>query len=53
MSPLLLSPSLFQESLRKEIEVLAQRHSREVDRKDAIIQMMTRDLDDTEEQLEV
>jgi hypothetical protein len=30
------------DQLRKEIEILAQNHEREVDRKDAIIQMLTR-----------
>ena len=38
------------EDLRKEIEVISQNHEREVDRKDAIIQMLDRDLDDSEEQ---
>ena len=38
------------EDLRKEIEIISQNHEREVDRKDAIIQMLDRDLDDTEEQ---
>lgn len=38
------------EDLRKEIEVLSQNHEREVDRKDAIIQMLDRDLEDAEEQ---
>jgi hypothetical protein len=32
------------EDLRKEIEILSQNHEREVDRKDAIIQMLDRDL---------
>lgn len=41
------------DSLRKEIEILAQNHEREVDRKDAIIQMLTKDLDDGEEQIQV
>lgn len=40
------------DQLRKEIEILAQNHEREVDRKDAIIQMLTRDLDDAEEQFQ-
>jgi hypothetical protein len=38
------------ESLRKEIEVLSQNHERDVDRKDAIIQMLDRDLEEAEEQ---
>jgi hypothetical protein len=38
------------EDLRKEIEVLSQNHEREVDRKDAIIQMLDRDLEEAEEQ---
>lgn len=40
------------DQLRKEIEILAQNHEREVDRKDSIIQMLTRDLDDGEEQFQ-
>lgn len=40
------------DQLRKEIEILAQNHEREVDRKDAVIQMLTRDLDDAEEQFQ-
>lgn len=40
------------DQLRKEVEILAQNHEREVDRKDAIIQMLTRDLDDAEEQFQ-
>lgn len=38
------------ESLRKELEILSQSHEREVDMKDAIIQMLDRDLDEAEEQ---
>ena len=38
------------EDLRKEIEVVSQHHEREVDRKDAIIQVLDRDLEDSEEQ---
>merc|ERR1719247_3605148 len=38
------------EDLRKEIEVISQSHEREVDRKDAIIQVLDRDLEDSEEQ---
>lgn len=38
------------EELRREIEVLSQNHEREVDRKDAIMQMLDRDLEEAEEQ---
>ena len=38
------------EDLRKEIEIISQNHEREVDRKDAIIQVLDRDLEDSEEQ---
>ncbi len=38
------------DALKKEIEILAQNHECEVDRKDSIIQMLTRDLDECEEQ---
>eukprot|EP00941_MAST-03F_sp_MAST-3F-sp1_P003751 g3751.t1 len=38
------------QSLRKDIDVLAQGHERDVDRKDAIIQMLDRDLEEAEEQ---
>ena len=38
------------EELRKEIEIISQNHEREVDRKDAIIQMLDRDLEEAEEQ---
>mmetsp|Transcript_36300 Transcript_36300/g.43865 ORF Transcript_36300/g.43865 Transcript_36300/m.43865 type:complete len:516 (-) Transcript_36300:287-1834(-) len=41
------------EDLRKEIEILSQNHEREVDRKDAIIQMLDRDLEDAEEQYQM
>jgi len=41
------------EALRREIAILSQNHEREVDRKDALIQMLTRDLEDAEEQFEV
>jgi hypothetical protein len=40
------------ESLGKETETLAQNHERDVDRKDAILQMLTRDLDDCDEQFQ-
>jgi len=38
------------EDLRKEIEIISQQHEREVDHKDAIIQVLDRDLEDSEEQ---
>jgi len=41
------------EDLRKEIEIISQNHEREVDRKDAIIQMLDRDLEDSEEQYQM
>ena len=41
------------EDLRKEIEVVSQHHEREVDRKDAIIQVLDRDLEDSEEQYQM
>eukprot|EP00735_Rhodelphis_limneticus_P007283 TRINITY_DN1979_c0_g1::TRINITY_DN1979_c0_g1_i1::g.23125::m.23125 TRINITY_DN1979_c0_g1::TRINITY_DN1979_c0_g1_i1::g.23125 ORF type:complete len:513 (-),score=165.76,sp/A8JB22/CCD65_CHLRE/51.73/6e-148,NYD-SP28_assoc/PF14775.1/3.2e+03,NYD-SP28_assoc/PF14775.1/6.3e+03,NYD-SP28_assoc/PF14775.1/2.5e+03,NYD-SP28_assoc/PF14775.1/2.5e+03,NYD-SP28_assoc/PF14775.1/4.8e-11,NYD-SP28/PF14772.1/7.2e-06,NYD-SP28/PF14772.1/1.5e+04,NYD-SP28/PF14772.1/1.5e+04,Cas_GSU0054/PF09609.5/0.02,GIDA/PF01134.17/2.8e+02,GIDA/ len=41
------------EELRKEIEILSQNHEREVDRKDAIIQMYDRDLDEAEDQYQM
>ena len=41
------------ESLRKDLEVLSQNHERDVDRKDAIIQMLDRDLEESEEQFQI
>ena len=38
------------EQLRKDIEILSQSHERDVDRKDAILQMLDRDLEEAEEQ---
>ncbi|GMH33964.1 hypothetical protein BSKO_01798 [Bryopsis sp. KO-2023] len=38
------------EELKRDIEIIAQNHEREVDRKDAILQMLDRDLEDAEEQ---
>ncbi len=38
------------DSLRKHLEIMSQDHEREVDVKDAIIQMLDRDLDEAEEQ---
>lgn len=39
--------------LKKEVEIAAQNHERDVDRKDAILQMLDRDLDESEEQHQV
>jgi len=41
------------EDLRKEIEIMSQSHEREVDRKDALIQVLDRDLEDSEEQYQM
>jgi len=41
------------ESLRKEVEIKSQNHERDVDRKDAIIQMLDRDLEEAEEQFQM
>jgi hypothetical protein len=41
------------EDLRKEIEVVSQHHEREVDRKDAIIQVLDRNLEESEEQYQM
>lgn len=38
------------EELIKEVEILSQNHEREIDRKDAIIQMLDRDLEEADEQ---
>ena len=38
------------EQLKKEIQIYQQNHDREVDAKDAILQMIDRDLDEAEEQ---
>jgi len=38
------------EQLKSEIRVYAQNHEREVDAKDAVLQMLDRDLDEAEEQ---
>eukprot|EP00927_Polykrikos_kofoidii_P050467 TRINITY_DN44383_c0_g1_i1.p1 TRINITY_DN44383_c0_g1~~TRINITY_DN44383_c0_g1_i1.p1 ORF type:complete len:492 (-),score=121.55 TRINITY_DN44383_c0_g1_i1:52-1527(-) len=40
-------------SLKKQVEIIAQNHERDVDRKDAILQMLDRDLDEAEEQHQV
>mmetsp|Transcript_15668 Transcript_15668/g.37756 ORF Transcript_15668/g.37756 Transcript_15668/m.37756 type:complete len:498 (+) Transcript_15668:63-1556(+) len=39
--------------LKKEVEIVSQNHERDVDRKDAILQMLDRDLDEAEEQHQV
>ena len=41
------------ESLKKDIEIISQNHERDVDRKDAILQMMDRDLEEAEDQYQV
>jgi uncharacterized protein (DUF342 family) len=41
------------ESLKKEIQVYQQNHDREVDAKDAILQMLDRDLEEAEEQYQM
>eukprot|EP00968_Pinguiococcus_pyrenoidosus_P022485 scaffold3273_cov244-Pinguiococcus_pyrenoidosus.AAC.2 len=41
------------ETLRKDIEILSQNHERDVDRKDAIIQMLDRDLMEAEDQFQM
>lgn len=37
-------------TIRAQVEILSQNHEREVDRKDAIIQMLDRDLEEADEQ---
>lgn len=41
------------ESLRKDIEIISQNHERDVDRKDAILQMVDRDLEEAEDQYQM
>lgn len=41
------------ESLKKDIEIISQNHERDVDRKDAILQMIDRDLEEAEEQYQM
>ena len=41
------------ESLKKDVEILSQNHERDVDRKDAILQMLDRDLEEAEDQFQV
>ncbi|KAL0483848.1 coiled-coil domain-containing protein [Acrasis kona] len=38
------------QELKQQIQILAQAHDRQVDRKDAVVQMLYRDLDESEEQ---
>jgi hypothetical protein len=38
------------QELKQQIQILAQAHDRQVDRKDAVIQMLYRDIDESEEQ---
>merc|ERR1719221_1938735 len=40
-------------NLKKQVEIISQNHDRDVDRKDAILQMLDRDLDEAEEQHQV
>jgi hypothetical protein len=41
------------DSLRKDVEIASQSHERDVDRKDAVLQMMDRDLDEAEDQYQL
>ena len=41
------------EALKKQIQIYQQNHDREVDAKDAILQMLDRDLDEAEEQYQM
>jgi len=41
------------ESLKRDVEILSQNHERDVDRKDAILQMLDRDLEEAEDQFQV
>ena len=41
------------DELRREVQIISQNHEREVDRKDSIIQMLDRDLEDAEEQYQM
>ena len=40
-------------SLQKDIEIISQNHERDVDRKDAILQMIDRDLEEAEDQFQM
>merc|ERR1712137_1293466 len=39
--------------LKKQVEIISQNHERDVDRRDAVLQMLDRDLDEAEEQHQV
>ena len=41
------------EALKKDIEILSQNHERDIDRKDAILQMLDRDLEEAEDQYQM
>jgi hypothetical protein len=41
------------EEIRKDVEIISQSHERDVDRKDAVLQMLDRDVDEAEEQYQV
>eukprot|EP01036_Dinobryon_divergens_P031639 gene31639-41074_t len=41
------------ESLKKDIEILSQNHERDIDRRDAILQMLDRDLEEAEDQYQM
>lgn len=41
------------DEMRREVEIISQSHERDVDRKDAILQMYDRDLDEAEEQFQL
>ncbi|CAE7777328.1 DRC2 [Symbiodinium sp. KB8] len=40
------------ETLRREIEIISQNHERDVDRRDALLQMLDRDLEEAEDQFQ-
>lgn len=41
------------DSLRRDVEVISQNHERDVDRRDALLQMLDRDVDEAEEQYQM
>lgn len=41
------------DSLRRDVEVISQNHERDVDRRDALLQMLDRDIDEAEEQFQM
>ncbi|KAF4677582.1 coiled-coil domain containing 65 [Perkinsus chesapeaki] len=41
------------QQLKRDVEIISQNHERDVDRKDAVLQMLDRDLDEAEEQHQV